>query len=76
MKLTIVRSIPIVGVASLALFALSGVPRFKNAHHGLDYIIGEIVWLGFLIAALAAVVLSAVAIYRRKTPSHATAARN
>ena len=66
MKLTIVRSIPVVLVAALVLFALSGVPRFRDAHHGLDYVIGEIVWLGFLIAALAAVVLSAVAFYRRE----------
>jgi hypothetical protein len=75
MKLTMVRAIPVVLVTALALFALSGVPRFKNAHHGLDYIIGEIVWLGFLIAALAVVVLSAVALYRRGTRRRATAAR-
>jgi hypothetical protein len=75
MKLTIVRSIPIVLVTALVLFALSGVPRFKNAHHGVDSIVGEIVWLGFLIAALALVVLSAVTLYRRWTRRHATVAR-
>jgi hypothetical protein len=65
MKPTVVRAIPIVFVLALASFALSGVPRFKNAHHGLDYLVGETVWLGFLIAALALIVLVAVALYRR-----------
>lgn len=67
MKLTVVRSIPFTLALAVGCFLLSGVGRFKNAHHGLDYAIGETVWLGFLLAALAAVVLAAVAVYRRRS---------
>lgn len=65
-KLTVVRPIPVALAIALVAFVLSGVPRFKNAHHGVDAVIGEIVWLGFLIAALATLVLVAVALYRRR----------
>ena len=43
---------------------MSGVPRFKNGKHGLDYVVGEIAWLGFLVAALSLVILVAVAVAR------------
>ena len=66
MKLTVVRAIPIVLAIALAAFFVSGVHRFKNAHHGLDAVIGEAAWLGFLIAALALIVLTAVALHRRR----------
>jgi hypothetical protein len=66
MKLTVVRAIPIVLAIALAGFFVSGVHRFKNAHHGLDAVVGEAAWLGFLIAALAVIVLSAVALHRRR----------
>ena len=36
MKLTVVRAIPIVLVIAVAALFLSGVHRFKTAHHGLD----------------------------------------
>lgn len=65
MHLTVVRAIPISLALAAAAFVLSGVPRFKNAHHGFDAIVGEVAWLGFLIAALALVALVAVAAYRR-----------
>lgn len=74
MKLTVVRAIPIVLVIAVVSFALSGVPRFKNANHGLDYVVGETVWLGFLIAALALIVLASVALYRRVSRRGATTA--
>jgi hypothetical protein len=66
MKLTVVRAIPLTLALAAGMFVLSGVPRFKNAHHGIDAVVGDIVWLGFLVTALAAVVLVAVALYRRR----------
>lgn len=75
MNLTVIRAIPLALVAAVAAFVLSGVPRFKNAHHGANAVVGEAAWLGFLIAALALVVLVAVALYRRRTRSHAVTAR-
>jgi hypothetical protein len=65
MKLTVNRAIPVTLALAVTAFLLSGVGRFKNAHHGLDAVVGEIVWLGFLIAALALVVLVGVAGFRR-----------
>jgi hypothetical protein len=66
MKLTVVRAIPIVLALALAALFVSGVHRFKNAHHGFDAVVGEAAWLGFLIAALTLIVLVAVAIHRRR----------
>jgi len=66
MKLTVVRAIPIVLAIALAAFFVSGVHRFKNAHHGLDAVVGEAAWLGFLIAALALIILVAVILHRRR----------
>jgi hypothetical protein len=65
MKLTVVRAIPLALATAIAALFLSGVHRFKTAQHGLDAVVGEAAWLGFLIAALAFVVLVAVALYRR-----------
>jgi len=66
-KLTVVRAIPIALAIALAALFISGIHRFKTAHHGLDAVVGETAWLGFLIAALALIVLLAVAGYRRAT---------
>ena len=74
MKLTVVRAIPLALVVAVAAFVLSGVPRFKNAHHGLDAVVGAAAWLGFLIAALATLVLVAVALYRRRSNRATTTA--
>jgi heme exporter protein D len=49
--------------------------RFKNATQGFDYVVGEIVWLGFLACALAFIVLVAVALSRRTTRRHEAVAR-
>jgi hypothetical protein len=65
-KLTVVRAIPIALAIAIAGFFVSGVHRFKNAHHGLDAVVGEAAWLGFLIAALALIILVAVALHRRR----------
>jgi hypothetical protein len=64
MKVTVVRAIPIVLVAAIVELLVSGVPRFENAKHGIDYVVGEIAWLGFLAAALALIGLVAVAAAR------------
>jgi hypothetical protein len=74
-KLTVVRAIPLTLVIAVATFVLSGVPGFKNAHHGIDAVVGEIAWLGFLIAALATVVLIAVALYQHRGRDATRAAR-
>jgi len=66
MKLTVVRAIPIALAIAIGALFLSGVHRFKTAHHGLDAVVGEAAWLCFLIAALSVIVLVAVAIYRRR----------
>jgi hypothetical protein len=50
-------------------------PRLKNAHHGIDAVVGEIAWLGFLIAALATVVLIAGALYQHRGRDATRAAR-
>jgi hypothetical protein len=65
LKLTVLRAIPLTLVLAACLFVLSGVTRFKNAHHGVNAVVGDIVWL--LVAALATVVLTAVSLYRRRT---------
>jgi hypothetical protein len=76
MKLTVLRAIPLVLVTAVAALVVSGVPRFKNAKHGFDYVVGEIAWLGFLVAALSLLILVAVAVgrlisRRRSVPARA-----
>jgi len=71
-KLTVLRSIPIALVIALAALFVSGINRFKTAQHGLDAVVGETAWLGFLLASLALIVLVAVALYRRVSQRHAT----
>jgi tellurite resistance protein TehA-like permease len=43
---------------NVALFALSGVPALKNAHHGPKYVLGGIGWLGGLACTLVLIVLA------------------
>lgn len=52
-------------IVDLALFLISGVPRFKDATHGTDYVVGEVVWIGFLIGVLALLVTCVVVLVRR-----------
>lgn len=66
MKLTAHRTIPAALAVAVAAFLVSGIPRFKNAHHGLDAAIGEIVWIVFLAGLAAAVVLAAIALARTR----------
>ena len=57
----------IVGLAvvDVALFMISGIPRFRNATQGAYYVGGEVLWIGFLIGALALVVTLATVLVRR-----------
>jgi hypothetical protein len=59
----------------IAALFVSGIPRFKNAHHGVDYIVGEIDWLGFLAGALTLLALTAVAVSRLLARRRAHGAR-
>lgn len=52
-------------IVDLALFLISGVPRFKDATHGTNYVIGEVVWIAFLIGVLALIVTGVVFVVRR-----------
>jgi hypothetical protein len=47
-------------VLDVVLLVVSGIPRYKNATHGADYVVGQIVWLGFLAGALALLITIAV----------------
>lgn len=58
-------AIVVLAVVDLALFMISGVPRFRDATHGADYVIGEIAWAGFLIGALALVITLVTVLVRR-----------
>lgn len=74
MRLTVLRAIPFVLALDIALFAVSGIGRFKNAKHGADFWIGQIDWLAFLVGAFALLALAAVAV-RRALASRARTAR-
>jgi hypothetical protein len=63
------------GLLALAfvLFMLSGIPALKDAKHGLYLILGELCWIGFLLAALAFVVGGLVVLVRLAVRSRRTA---
>ena len=56
----------LVGLFALdvCLFALSGIPAFRNATHGVKEVVGGIGWFGFLLTSLVLVVSSAVLLVR------------
>jgi hypothetical protein len=64
MKLTVNRAIVPVAVVSFVLLNLSGMSRYKHAHGTVDSIVSDLVWFGFLLTALATVVLAAIAVRR------------
>jgi hypothetical protein len=51
-------------VVDLALFMTSGVPRYRDATGGIDSVISNAVWFGFLIGALALVVIGVLSLVR------------
>jgi hypothetical protein len=64
LKITVNRAIPVVAVVSFVLLNLSGLSRYKHAHGTVDSIVSDFVWFGFLLTALATIVLIAVAVRR------------
>jgi hypothetical protein len=57
----------LVGLFALdvCLFALSGIPAFRDAKHGVNDVIGGIGWFGFLLTTLVLIVFSAALLVRR-----------
>jgi Na+/H+ antiporter NhaD/arsenite permease-like protein len=51
-------------VVDFALFMTSGIPRYRDATDGLDNVIGNAVWFGFLIGALTLVVIGVLSLVR------------
>jgi hypothetical protein len=54
----------------VALFALAGIPAFKNANHGVKWILGGIGWFGAVVTTLALILLALATIaqsLRRRT---------
>lgn len=48
----------------VVLFALSGIPALKNAHHGAKYVLGGIGWFGGLACTLVLIVLALATLTR------------
>jgi len=48
----------------VVLFLLAGIPRYSNAQHGIDHIVGGIFWMGFLAGTLALLITLAIWITR------------
>jgi hypothetical protein len=44
-------------ILAVILFAISGIPRFRDANHGIDAVVGGIGWFGGLLTALVFLVL-------------------
>jgi hypothetical protein len=63
----------LLAVVDVTLFMISGIKRYKDAHHGANYVISEIVWLGFLLGALTLIVIGIVQLVRsvRRRRAHA-----
>lgn len=75
MKPSIHRLIPVVLVLDVAALLLSGIPRLRNAHHGVDLVVGQILWLAFLAGLLSLIVLAVVALTRARRARRTDAAR-
>ena len=66
----------VLAAAAFFLISLSGVSRYKNATHGVDWVVGGIGWFGGLACALAFLIVGARTIVlarRRRTERNATA---
>ncbi|HKC28991.1 MAG TPA: hypothetical protein VKB75_13350 [Jatrophihabitans sp.] len=48
----------------ITLFVLAGIPRYSNAKHGADHVLGGIFWMGFLAGTLALLITLAIWITR------------
>ena len=58
-------AIVVLAVVDLALFMLSGIPRYRDATHGTDMLVSDVFWFGFLIGALALIVTGVTVLVRR-----------
>ncbi|HET7305792.1 MAG TPA: hypothetical protein VFJ12_14720 [Segeticoccus sp.] len=63
------------GLLALAfcLFMASGIPALKDATSGIDLVLGDIAWFGFLIVALLFVIATAVVLVRAAAGSRRAA---
>jgi hypothetical protein len=52
------ETLAILFAVDVALFALAGIPAFKDARHGVNYILGGIGWFGALACTLLLAVLA------------------
>lgn len=59
-----IRSLATLLVAAFCSFMLSGIPQFRDAKHGVNLVIGDVFWFGFLILALLFIVTGAVVLVR------------
>lgn len=64
MKITVPRLIAALVPTAVALFLLSGIPTFKDAHHGPDAVVGDVGWFGAQAVLLAAAALAVGALVR------------
>lgn len=46
------RTLGVLLAIAFVLFMCSGIPALKDATHGLDFWLGNVVWWGFLLSAL------------------------
>lgn len=60
----IYRLMAVLFVLDVCLFALSGIPAFRDAKHGVKDVIGGIGWFGGLLVALALIVLATTTLVR------------
>jgi hypothetical protein len=62
--------LPAIVAVDIVLFLGSGIPRFRDADSGVDLVVGDVLWFGFLVGLLAVVILAVVAIARRYRLHH------
>ena len=63
-------------VLAFVLISISGIPRFKNAKHGIDWVIGGVGWFGGCLTVLAFLILLVRTIWiarRRRHPEQVEA---
>lgn len=62
--------LPAIAAVDVLLFLGSGIPRFRDADSGVDLVVSDVLWFGFLAGLLTLVVLAVVALARRLRPRH------
>lgn len=59
------RTLGIVLALAFCFFMTSGIPALKNADSGVDLVLGDIAWFGFLVLFLLFLVGTAYTVVRR-----------